>query len=78
MEDHTITYILDGEDQTTTDKTMTPNQILSKAGIDPASHYLVELVGHDKKSYQNEPNATIHMHPKMKFISVSTAPTPVS
>ena len=76
--DHNITYTLDGEPQSTTEKTLTPRQILAKAHIDPASHYLVELVGHEKKSFQNEPDTIIHMPPDMKFISVSVAPTPVS
>lgn len=71
-----ITYTLDGEDKTTTEKTLTPRQILGD--LDPTTHYLVELVGHERKSYQNQPDATIHMHPKMTFISVSVAPTPVS
>jgi hypothetical protein len=76
--EHLIEYTLDGEPQTTTEKVLTPNQILDKGGLDPATHYLIELVGHEKKSYENNGNAQIHMHPKMKFTSVFTGTTPVS
>jgi hypothetical protein len=74
----TITYIIDDEPQTTSSRVLTPAQILSNAGIDPDSHYLVELRGNHRESYEGRPDAEIHMHPHMNFISVSTEPTPVS
>ena len=74
----TFNYSVDDEPQTTTAHELTPTQILSNAGIDPATHYLVELEGNHRKSYENKPNETIHMHQHMKFIAVSIAPTPVS
>ncbi len=74
----TITYTVDGETQTTTEHELTPVQILQNAGIDPATHYLVQIEGQHKISYKDEPNKKIHMHEHMKFISVSTGPTPVS
>lgn len=76
--EHAMEYTLDGEPQTTTENVLTPNQILAKGGLDAATHYLIELVGHEKKSYENNGNAEIHMHPKMKFTSVFTGTTPVS
>jgi hypothetical protein len=73
-----ITYTVDGEPQTTNERELTPVQILSNAGIDAATHYLVQIEGQHKISYQNNPQTEIHMHEHMKFISVSTGPTPVS
>jgi len=57
---------------------LTPVQILEAAKIDPSSHYLVQLEGQHQVSYQGNPNDEIHMHEHMKFISISTGPTPVS
>jgi hypothetical protein len=71
-------YTVDDESQTTSSHELNPKQILENAGIDPASHYLVQIEGNHRVSYQNDPNQQIHMHENMKFISVSTAPTPVS
>jgi hypothetical protein len=73
-----ITYTVDGEKQTTNERELTPVQILSNAGIDAATHYLVQIEGQHKISYQGNPQTEIHMHEHMKFISVSTGPTPVS
>jgi hypothetical protein len=76
---HVITYTVDDETLTTTAHELTPTQILQNAGIDPASHYLVQIEkDHHRISYQNEPNKEIHMHEHMRFISISTKPTPVS
>ena len=74
----TFNYKVDDEEQTTTEHVLTPAQILSNAGIDASSHYLVELRGNHRESYEGRPNAEIHMHQHMTFISVSTEPTPVS
>ncbi len=71
-------YTVDDEPQTTSSHELTAKQILSNAGIDPATHYLVQIEGDHRESYQNEPDKSIHMHEHMKFVSISTAPTPVS
>jgi hypothetical protein len=71
-------YTVDDESQTTTAHELTAKQILSDAGIDPTTHYLVQIEGDHRDSYQNEPDKLIHMHEHMKFVSISTAPTPVS
>ncbi|MEO8035827.1 MAG: hypothetical protein ABI837_15430 [Acidobacteriota bacterium] len=75
-----ITYTVDDEPQTTATKTLTPRQILTAARIDEAVHYLVLLRGNsgERESYQTRMDEPIHMHPNMKFISVSTGPTTVS
>lgn len=74
----TFNYTVDGEDQSTTEHVLTPSQILGNAGVDPASHYLVQIEGQHRTSYEGKPDEPIHMHEHMKFISVSTGPTPVS
>ena len=74
----TFEYTVDDEPQTTTEHTLTPNQILQKAGIDSGAHYLVEIEGQHQESYQNKPDEPIHMHQHMKFISVFNGPTTVS
>jgi len=74
----TFHYTVDGEPQETTAHELTPTQILTQAGIDAASHYLVQIEGANRVSFQGKPNEEIHMHENMKFISVSTGPTPVS
>lgn len=74
----TFDYTVDDESQSTTLHELTPVQILGNAGIDAASHYLVQIEGNHRVSYQDRPNDPIHMHEHMKFISISTGPTPVS
>ncbi len=76
--EHSIHYEVNAEPQSTTDREMTPVQILQKAEIDPAKNYLVELRGKEKISFKDNPNEPIKMHNEMKFISVSTGPKPVS
>ena len=74
----TFNYTVDDEPQSTTSHDLTPNQILSNAGIDTSNHYLVEIRGKERISYQDKGDTVIHMHEHMKFVSVSTGPTPVS
>ena len=73
-----FSYTVDDEPQSTTEHELTPTQILNNVGISPESHYLVQIEGKHRVSYQDKPNEQIHMHEHMKFISVSTGPTPVS
>jgi hypothetical protein len=76
--EHVIHYTVNDEPQSTTAKELTPVQILTSAGIDPATNYLVEIRGKEKESFKDKPNEPIKMHENMKFISVSTGPKPVS
>ena len=75
---HEIDYTVDDEPQFTTSKILTPRQILTDAGIDAATHYLVQLQGQHQISYKDTPDVEIKMHEHMKFISIATGPTPVS
>jgi hypothetical protein len=75
---HEINYTVNDEPQSTSQKEMTPVQIMEKAGIDPAHNYLVLIEGNHKKSYQDNPQEIINMHEKMKFITNFMGPKPVS
>ena len=67
----TFDYTVDDEPQQTTLHELTPTQILNNAHIDAASHYLVQLEGNDRISYEGKADETIHVHEKMKFIAPS-------
>lgn len=75
---HTVTFVVDDEPVTTEDHTLTPNEIMGLAGIDPASHYLVQVEGRHQVSYQDKPDEQIKVHENEVFVTVSTGPTPVS
>ena len=76
--ENTISYVVDDEIQHAEEKVLTPKQILEKAGFDANSYYLVQMIGHEKKSYQDNPNEEIHMHPNMRFVAIFVGETPVS
>ena len=71
-------YTVDGEAQETSQHVLTPIAIMKDAGVEPSTHYLVQMIGHDKKSYQDNPNEEIHMHNHMVFFTNAIGPTPVS
>lgn len=76
---HEIHYEIDGEHQTTTERELTPTQIMSDAGIDPQTNYLVQLIGeHEKISYEGKPTEEIEMKDGMRFIAKPIGPMPVS
>lgn len=74
----TFHYTLDDEAQETTEHELTPSQILTNAQLAPATHYLVQIEGKHRESYEHEPTEQIHMHEHMVFVSVFTGPTTVS
>lgn len=78
--EHVIDYTVNDEPQSTTADELTPTQILSKAGIDPNTNYLVEIRGNGKEkvSFKDNPDELIKMREHLRFISVSTGPKPVS
>ena len=76
---HEIDFTVDGEDYKTTEREMTPNQIIREYGkMDPATHYLVKIHGARKESYQGKGDEKIKVHEHDAFQIVSTGPTPVS
>jgi hypothetical protein len=74
-----IRYSVNDEPQWTTEKELTPVQIMKDAGIDPDKNYLSEIKEHQKpESFKDEPNKHIHMHDGIKFITTFVGPKPVS
>ena len=74
----TFEYTVNNEPQTTTGHALTPAQIMITAGIDPATNYLIGIVGATQKSYKDKPEEQIRMHENMKFITNFTGEVPVS
>jgi hypothetical protein len=72
-----IEYKLNDEDQTTKHRKLTARQILEHGKIDPVTNYLSEVFP-EHRSFEGKPDEEIRMQQHMKFISVSTKPTPVS
>jgi hypothetical protein len=76
---HVIHFTVDGEPQETLERELTPNEILRKfAEKDPATHYLVQIQGNHRISYQGKGDDPIKMHEGMRFQVISTGSTPVS
>lgn len=75
---HVIHYTLDGEPQETTERVLTPQQIMSSAGVNPDEHYLVEVQGRHQVSYKDRAGEPIHLHEHQVFVTVFTGSVPVS
>lgn len=73
-----ITFTVDQEPITTTEHELTPTHILELAEIDPKSHYLEQLKGHEHVSYQGKGDIAIPVHEHDVFVSIYTGPTRVS
>lgn len=77
--DHLIHYILDDEPESTSEKVLTPVQIMTSAGIDPKTNYLEQIIkGNDFISYKDNPEQEIEMKNGMRFITKPIGPMPVS
>ena len=76
---HVIRFWVDGEEYETHRHELTPNEIIREFGkLDPATHYLVEIKGHHKRSFQGEGDRPIKIHEGERFQIISIGPTPVS
>ncbi len=76
---HEIQFSVDGEPYETRERELTPNEIIRRfAQKDPATHYLVQIEGHRRISYEGKGDEPIRMHDGMRFQVISTGPTPVS
>ena len=74
-------YTIDGEEETTEHRELTPNQILEKAGFKPVKDYYLVKVSHDggEESYKDRMDKPIKMVcPAAKYVSIYNGPTPVS
>lgn len=76
--EHMIHYKVNDEPQETTERTLTPHQIMTLARIKPDENYLVEIKGRNRESFQGRENEPIHMHENQKFVTVFTGAVPVS
>lgn len=74
---HVTTFFVDTETLTTTEKSLSVKEILEKAELDPATHYLIELRG-DHQIDHKDLTEEVKIHEGEKFISVFTGETPVS
>jgi hypothetical protein len=79
-EDHEIHIWVDGERFETRNREMTPNEIIRTfgGGLDPATHYLVRIGGHDPENFKDKGDIPIHLHDGDRFQIISIGPTPVS
>ena len=76
---HEIEFKVDDEILETSERELTPRQILELAELDPSQHYLVLVKGgKPDTSYETTPDTPIHLHPGIEFASVFTGPTHVS
>jgi hypothetical protein len=75
--EHWIHYTIDDEPESTLATVLTPDQIMSDAGIDPKTNYL-EQIFPEHKSYKDTPDEKIEMKDGMRFITKPTGPMPVS
>lgn len=74
-------YMVDGEPETTDEKSLTPLQILGAAGVNPIGDYYLVLVNADGSqiSFKDKPDDPIEMRcPALKFISVYKSATEVA
>lgn len=78
MGDKHFEITIDGETYEAPEKTMTPNELLSLAGISVADHYLVEIKGKHQDSLEGQADNDVHLHEGASFISVFTGATPVA
>src|SRR5260370_3016113 len=74
---HSITYFLDNEPQTTTEATLTGGQILKNGGLDPNTHFLIEL-RRDQQLEHRDLNQSIPVHEKETLLSVFPDPIPLA
>ncbi|MES2228961.1 MAG: hypothetical protein V4540_14505 [Pseudomonadota bacterium] len=74
-----IHFMVDGEPYDTRAAELTPDEIIREfAGQDPGSHYLVQIQGHERISFQDKGDQPIRMKDGLRFQVISTGPTPVS
>lgn len=75
---HTIEFMVDEKQVSTTDKELSADAILELAGLDSTKRYLVRLEGKKQISYQGRGGDIIKVHPNQEFLSVGIGPTPLS
>jgi hypothetical protein len=54
-------YTVDGKPQTANVTERTPTEIIELAGYDPASRFLIEVMGDRRESFHDHPHKSIHL-----------------
>lgn len=74
-----IHFTVDGEHYETPKGSLTPNEIIREfAELDPATHYLVQIHGQERNSFEGKGDEPVEMRNGMRFQVISTGPTTVS
>ena len=74
-----IEFTIDGEPFKTSERDLTPRQLLEGyAHLDPSTHYLIWVHGRSQESFEGRLDDVIHVHEHQTFITAATGPTPVS
>jgi uncharacterized protein YabE (DUF348 family) len=74
--EHTTTYFVNGEEQSTTEKSLTVSIILERAGFSPAAEY--ELEDDANHKVYSDPTTAVHLHEKQRLTATYTGTTPTS
>lgn len=74
---HVFHFTVGEEELTTAEHVLTVRQILELAGLEPGTHYLIELKGVAREEHRNL-DEEVHIHEHLAFIAIYTGETPVS
>lgn len=67
-------FTVDDQEYENSEKKLTPDQILTRAGFDPADYYLVEVVGAEHLSFQGKGDQLVNLKKENKFVTVYVGP----
>jgi hypothetical protein len=73
-----IEITIDAEPYEVEDKKMTAAEVIAVAGLDPATHYLVEVKNRKQISYKDRSDAEIKLNMGDEFLTVPIGDTTVS
>lgn len=74
---HTITYFVNGEAQTTSERELTVRAILENSGFAPASDYTLRSEN-PPKDFNSNYDEVVTIHPNQRFQAQFQGQTPVS
>ena len=77
---HTFHIKVDGETEVAREPTLTPREIMNRAGVDPDRHYVksMKMNGHPEESYRDHTDEPVHLRQNQEFVTVAMGSTPVS
>jgi hypothetical protein len=75
--EHTITYYVNGEPETTEERELTVQAILESAELTPASDYTLTSEN-PPKDYDSNYDEVVKVHPNQRFRALFKGTTPVS